>query len=486
MELLQVKGGKIINQSQQNIQLRGTGIGGWMNMEDFITGHCGSEHTLRELFNETLGKNKATFFFDRFLNHFFNEDDIIFIKNTGMNSIRIPLNYRHFENDENPYNYIEEGFQRLDTIINLCEKHGLYVILDMHAAQGFQNAHWHSDNDVNHSLFWDNADYQNRFIALWEEFARRYKGRGVIAGYNIMNEPCVNTPHGDLPHSFFQNYQPDWEKMNSVYRQTVEAIRKIDPDHIIFLEGDKYSVLFSGLEAPFAEDLVYSSHNYTAAGFGPGAYPGEITATKFNENTTSFWNKEKQTEVFTQHEGTVYTKQHQVPLWVGEFGSVYNGLASEVQDRLRAMDDQIAVFEEHGAHWSTWTYKDVGVMGLVTLDERSDYMQLIEGFIHKKQQLGTDDWMSWLPEPPIKKQLKEMSQLMANVIDDKEFHAGANLNCLSRATLTNYVAAVLQPQFVKLFKGMSEEKLDDVLQSFSLKHCKVNDGLAKIIEKHSN
>ena len=60
-----------------------------------------------------------------------------------------------------------------------------------------------------------------------------------------------------------------------------------------------------------------------------------------------------------------------MPHWVGEFGAVYNGPAREIPDRLRALDDQIDVMEEFGAHWTIWTYKDVGVMGLVTLDPES-------------------------------------------------------------------------------------------------------------------
>jgi endoglucanase len=70
-------------------------------------------------------------------------------------------------------------------------------------------------------------------------------------------------------------------------------------------------------------------------------------------------------------------------LWVGEFGSAYNGPPDEVPDRLRAMDDQIGIFERHGAHWTTWTYKDVGVMGLAVLDPESEYLQRVGGFIRK-------------------------------------------------------------------------------------------------------
>jgi len=115
---------------------------------------------------------------------------------------------------------------------------------------------------------------------------------------------------------------------------------------------------------------MYSSHNYTAAGFGPGKYPGEFFG--------SWRDRAAYREVFATQQGTQFAQQHNVPLWVGEFGSVYNGRQDEVPDRLRALDDQIDILEEFGAHWTTWTYKDVGVMGWVTLDAESEYMQLMK------------------------------------------------------------------------------------------------------------
>ncbi|MGB8452542.1 MAG: hypothetical protein WCD89_09425 [Anaerocolumna sp.] len=33
----------------------------------------------------------------------------------------------------------------------------------------------------------------------------------------------------------------------------------------------------------------------------------------------------RQLSTFLSHEGTKFTRKHNVPLWVGEFGSVYNG-----------------------------------------------------------------------------------------------------------------------------------------------------------------
>lgn len=486
MEFLKVDRNKIVTESGRPIHLRGTSLAGWMNMEDFINGFTGSEHSLKYTAVQILGREKAEFLFDRMQHYFLSEEDIEFIKGTGLNTVRINLNYRQFEDDENPFSYKESGFKKLDELIDLCEKHRLYVILDLHAVQGFQNAHWHSDNGSRHSFFWHDKTYQDRFIALWEEFARRYRDRSVIAGYNIMNEPCVNTPHGDYPHTFYSNYQPDWERMNKIYRRAVDAIRKIDAKHIIFLEGDNYSKLFDGLEPPFAENLVYSSHNYNAAGFGPGPYPGVVEIKSSRIESGFYWDLETQKEVFYNHQGTKFAQEHNVPLWIGEFGSAYNGPKEEIPDRLRALDDQISVFEDFGAHWTTWTYKDVGVMGLVMLDPESEYMQRISSILDMKLKLNTDDWMIWLPDSKARVMLRELSRYMEEVIGDPDINHEHNVTALSQAVLTNYVGALIQPAYVKIFKDMSMEEIDKTMQSFAFSNCKVNHGLLEIFKKHSN
>jgi endoglucanase len=484
--MLKVRKNKITDKGGKTFQLRGTCIGGWMNMEDFINGYTGSEHALRHTATEVLGKEKAEFLFERMQYYFFGEDDIKFIKSLGVNTVRLPLNYRHFEEDEAPFEYKESSFQRLNEVIHFCEKHGLYVILDLHAVQGYQNTHWHSDNDTRHSFFWHDKHYQDRFVALWEEFARRYKGRSVIAGYNLMNEPCVNTPHGDYPQTYFANYKPDWNRMNRIYRRAVEAIRIIDPDHIIFLEGDMYSRLFEGLDAPFADNLVYSSHNYTAAGFGPGAYPGVVDAKTARVESGTYWDKAKQVQEFKNHQGTKFAEKHNIPLWVGEFGSVYNGPHRENADRLRAIDDQIGIFEEFGAHWTTWTYKDVGVMGLVTLDPESEYMQQISPIIKMKHALNTDDWMIWLPGFKAREAVEDLATHLEEVIDDPAISHSFNLACLSQSILTVYTGALIQPAYAKFFKDLSEEQIDHIMQSFAFKNCKINEGLVEILKKYTN
>jgi aryl-phospho-beta-D-glucosidase BglC (GH1 family) len=485
LEFLRVIGRHIVDAQGGKVRLRGTCPGGWMNMEDFINGHPGAEHTLRAQMAEELGPAKAQFFFERMLNHFFNEDDVVFLRKVGATVVRIPLNYRHFEDDAAPFKYKEAGFARLGQVLDHCERHGLYVILDLHSAQGWQNVHWHSDNASRISLFWEVAYYQDRFIALWQEFARRYNNRAVIAGYDILNEPCSNNDLGDYPWNIYSNYKPNWDRMNSVYRRLVSEIRKIDTRHIIFLEGDNYAHQFSGLEEPFDDNLAYSSHNYNVPGFGPGQYPGEILPRSGAGNGPEAWDLERQERSFLDAEGTRFAKQHNVPLWVGEFGSVYNGPFNENRDRLRAMDDQIGIFERNEAHWTTWNYKDVGVMGMLTLDPASPYMERVSDLLRKKAALGTDDWMSWLPPTPVKDAAAQLADQIRQVIGDPQLNSRLNTRCVRQTLLCFYTGTLMQPLYASLFKGLSENELDLILSSFSAKRSVPNRGLVDILSKYT-
>jgi aryl-phospho-beta-D-glucosidase BglC (GH1 family) len=222
---LSVKGSQIVNQEDQVVVLRGFGLGGWMNMENFITGYLANEAAQRQAVRENVGEELYEFFYDRFLEYFFTQADAEFIQSLGLNLLRLPVNYRHFEDDMEPFVIKESGFKHLDRVIDLCARHNIYTIIDLHALPGYQNQDWHCDNPTHKALFWQHKHFQDRVINLWEAFAERYKGNPWVAGYNPINEPA----------------DPTEQVIASYYQRVVDAIRAIDPDHIIYLEGNSYS-----------------------------------------------------------------------------------------------------------------------------------------------------------------------------------------------------------------------------------------------------
>jgi hypothetical protein len=454
--MLRVRKDRIVDDDGTEARLRGVGIGGYLHLENFINGYPGTGHELQEVMaNED--------FFRRMLDHFFTEDDVAFIAQSGANTIRLPLNYRWFDGDE--------GFARVDRVVEWCERHDLYVILDAHAVAGWQNTDWSSDNASGRALFWKEPHFQDRYVWWWERLAERYRDREIVAGYDLLNEPVANAP----PSGGFDKtrYQPGWGAINQLYRRTVAAIRAIDPHHIIFIEGDGYSERFAGLDAPFAENLVYSCHRYSAAGFGPGPYPSER------------WSAKQERDDFLATEGVRYALTHEVPLWVGEFGAVYNGPEHERDDRLRALEDQLALFESEAIHWTLWTYKDCGVLGWVTLDPSSPYMKLTAPIRRAKLALDTDFWLHWLPDPPFRAARRKLATTvfeLAGELGEIDMSPEANQTHVSLA-ISTYAGALLQPAYAALFAALSPSELDEVLSSFRLSACIPNEPLMSLIRK---
>ncbi|CUA68441.1 hypothetical protein RSOLAG22IIIB_03478 [Rhizoctonia solani] len=381
--ILKLEGSKIVGKDGKPVLLRGAGLGGHLNMENCvsklltflylqITGYPGHETDMRKAVKKVLGQEKYDYFFDKFLEYFFTEKDAEFFASLGLNCIRIPFNYRHFEDDLNPGVYNERGFQWLDRIINLCAHHGIYTILDLHAAPGGQNVDWHCDTGIHRALFWEHIEFQNRAIALWEELARRYKGNTwvrLVAGYNPLNEPT------DEEHTRVL----DW------YARAEKAIHAVDPDHILFWDGNTFAADLSHFGDPLPGS-VYSIHDYSTYGFPQISEPYEGTPEQKAKLEGSFKRKIAYHEKIGGH------------IWNGEFGPVYASPADGPEwekineRRYHVLKDQLALYDQYQISWSIWLYKDIGFQGMVHAAAESPYIKLFASFLAKKKRLAADSW----------------------------------------------------------------------------------------------
>jgi len=454
-DFIHVRGSEIVDGRGEAVRLRGFCLGGWMSMENFMTGYPGHESGMRAAVSEILGKDKAQFFFDRFLHYFLMQEDLQYLKSIGCNVIRISFNYRHFESDDRPFAYKPEGFALLDKIIDWARELQLYVILDLHAAQGWQSRGWHCDNPSRTATFWGQKCFEDRAVALWEALAERYRDETFVAGYNVVNEPEAK--------------DPTW--LNHFYRRVTESIRKIDPDHILFLEGNHYSQRFDELDPPFDYNTVYSSHLYVEPGLELVEYPGEFQG--------QFYDRSVLEERYAQR--TNYMREHGVPHWFGEFGCIYSEPALE-ESRLRVMADLIDIAESYGDHWTVWSYKDIGMMGLVYLDPTSLWMRHTQPIRRIKSTLRCDSW--------IERQDGKLDQVIHEIAErtkavSKE-HAldwlGLKEN-LFYAICDGLLSQTLQPAFAEQFREMSEEAIDEMMQSFALQNCIKRVGLAELIRE---
>ena len=451
--LLRVDGAHLVAGDGSPVTLRGVGLGGWMNMENFVTGYPSTESLQRKALRKALGAEGYERFFDRFLTAFFNEEDARFLASLGLNSVRIPFNYRHFEDDDRPFEVKQEGFAHLDRAVEACARHGIYTVLDLHALPGAQNQHWHSDNPTHWAQFWTHRHFQDRAVHLWEVIADRYKDHEWVAGYNPVNEP------GDA----------SGEVIGPFYRRLEAAIRAVDPRHVLFLDGNRYSTDFDVLGDPLP-NTVYTAHDYALPGFpDSGPYPGVSRGRYVDRDVVE--------KTFLAR--TEYMRRTGTPIWIGEFGPVYTGDPERDEHRYRLLEDQLEIYREHDASWALWTYKDIGLQGVVHAAPDSSYVRRIQPVLEKKARLGVDSWGS--TDAGVRHILDPIEATFAEEFPEFDpFPWGAQrwVHLLVRHIL---LAEPMAADFGRCFEGLSADEAEALADCFRLDRCVQRRRLVEIL-----
>ncbi len=337
LPFLKVDGTQIIDESGRPVRLKGINLGGWLMMEGYmLAGRNIPEKYFREGFSKSLGAGELEDFTRSFRDTFIREEDFAIIKSWGANCVRIPFNYRLIEFEDKPFSLNEEGLGYLNKAVDLCEKYGLYCILDMHAAPGAQNNAWHSDSSGAAELFSNDFNI-DRYLRLWHFLAGQYADSSAVAGYDILNEAVV---------PFLSEHQ-----LKSLYTKATREIRDADTKHIIFLEGNFWAQRLMFLGKPEDPNTVYSIHTYVPFDFTHNLriglrYPGKA----YNVE----WNKARFEMLSRPYRA--FMEYNKVPLYMGEFGTnCRDGYYGELQ----WVEDMLSVFKDSGMSWTYWPYKTV-------------------------------------------------------------------------------------------------------------------------------
>jgi endoglucanase len=452
VEKIRTSGSSFVDGAGQSVRLRGPGLGGWLNMENFITGYSGNEALMRSTVRAVLGDEKYELFFDRLLTSFFGAADAALLAAHGMNCVRLPVNYRHFEDDDRPFEIKEEGFRHLDRVIDECGRHGIYTVIDLHALPGAQNHHWHSDNPTHVPAFWTHRHFQDRAVHLWEFLADRYKDNPWVAGYNPVNEPADESR----------------QVVGPFYERIVGAIRAVDPRTTLFLDGNTYSTEFDVFPAEPWENTVYVCHDYARAGLGrTGDYPSATS------------DKTTLEEKFLER--TAYPRRTGTPIWVGEFGPIYTGDERIDAQRRVLLDDQLEIYRRHDASWSIWTYKDLGLQGLAYVRPESPYLQRFGDFVAKKGRLAADSWGSDRIGPA--EVTVPFQEMMAREFPSFDPYPWGLHDWVRLLVNHVTIAQPLAYEYAELFRGLDDSELTALADSFALANCAERTPLLETLAK---
>ena len=270
--------------------------------------------------NPNLNQEKINELWSIYYKSYCQEIDFQNIKEIGLNTIRLPMYYRNFlEGEDDKLVMKENAFEFIDYFLENAKKYDLKVILDMHGVVGGQSGNEHSG--TRRTEFWTNEVYQKEMCDLWKNIASYYLNErkdlaSTILAYDLINEPALDKK---------ETTKREWDVMDKMYK----AIREVDEDHIIAIEGCWY---FDSLPDPKKynwENVMYEFHLYN-------------------------WDNEKvSNDVYhTLHFYKWMTTNYDVPIYIGEFN-----FFDKKDEWIKWLNE----YDERGLNWSIWSYKTISV-----------------------------------------------------------------------------------------------------------------------------
>jgi len=311
----------IVDGDGNELILRGVGLGGWMLQEGYMLGTSGAQYEIRELLEDLAGKSATDQFYSDWLSWFVTANDVKQIAEWGYNSIRLPLHYELFFDAGGNWLENSKGLVLTDNLLEWCKNEKLYLILDLHAAPGGQgNNKDISDRREGESL-WTSTAAQEQTILMWEELAKKYKDETWIAGYDLINEP--NYDFENSGNSSGCNCQVNAPLLD-IYEKMIDAIRAIDKNHLIIIEGNCYGGNYHGLESlanyDSEKNIAFSFHYYWGK--------NQVSSIQYMLNLRDNLN---------------------VPLWRGEIGENSNTWFT----------DMVVLMEQYQIGYANWPWKKI-------------------------------------------------------------------------------------------------------------------------------
>ena len=339
-----VEGQNIIAPNGENFQIKGTNLGNWLNPEGymFLFENVSSFRLIDQALKELVGASRTNDFWHQFQEQYITQQDIHYIKKTGMNSIRIPFHYKLFTNEDYMgYNNANRGFELLDKVVKWCKSENLYVILDMHDAPGGQTGD-NIDDSYGYPWLFENVNDQALFTSIWGKIAKHYAKETTIIGYDLLNEPIAH---------YFTNKDEINKKLEPVYKMAVAAIRKYDQNHIVMLGGAQWDGNFNVFsDFHFDKKMIYTCHRY--------------------------WSDTIQSSI---QDFLDFRAKTNLPLYMGETGENKDEWVSAFRKLL----------EKNNIGWHFWPYKKLeNKSGIVRINAPEKWKLIVE--YTKKDRSGFD------------------------------------------------------------------------------------------------
>jgi endoglycosylceramidase len=285
------------------------------------------------------------------------ETDATLMQQAGFDVVRLGIDWAQLEPQRG---HIDQAYlDRVAAAVSMLNRHGLYVILDMHFRLGWSPRLGYSGapgwatlplpnwNPLHYSwspalspaaftsdtYFWLSSDWKKDFYVTWQAVAARFKDTAGVAGYDIFNE-AHPLP---IPPRIFDKYY-----LWPMFKEAIEAIGTVDANHLFFVEGIlllSMNTVVVHLKVP---NLVYGTHVYEGS-LVPPFWTGDPTFLR-----QRFQQRAKE------------AAEVPAPLWVGELG--YDLGAPKATSYIDAALDEA---DDLGIGWAWWQWRESRWWGMV-------------------------------------------------------------------------------------------------------------------------
>jgi glucan 1,3-beta-glucosidase len=311
-------------------KIRGVNLGAWLVLEKWMVPDMYDGTDAEDEYNLCLALgDQARSRMDRHRETFITADDFRWIRERGLNAVRLPVGYWALEG---PKPYVEYG-RFIDFALDQAQQNGLKLLLDLHGAPGSQNGWDHSGRagPVN----WPNDPNNiNETLRILESFAQKFGKHPALLGIELLNEPRDVVP---------------LEILQKFYRDAYARLRQhMDPNAaIVFHDSFRPLAWKKFMQEPDFSNVILDTHIYQC----------------FNDADKARTAREHLTVALDRNKALDQMQREELPTIVGEWSlalpqNAMHGLSRmQVESAIRCYANAQLLNFEGTRGWFFWSYK---------------------------------------------------------------------------------------------------------------------------------
>jgi endoglucanase len=245
------------------------------------------------------------------------------LKAAGFDSVRINLHaFRHMDAQNN---MSAAWFGVLDWAVREAQAQGLAVILDLHDFQPMGK---------------DPAGNKEKFLAFWRQLAAHYQNAPATLLFEVLNEP-----HEKLTPQLWNEY----------FAEALQIIRQTNPTRTVIVGPGQWNQIdrLAELKLPETDrNLIVTVHFYEPF---PFTHQGASWTDQKDKLGFDWTGTPEEVAALNRafDKAAAWSKAHQRPLFLGEFGAYDRG---PMESRTRWTTAVARAAEARGWSWAYWQF----------------------------------------------------------------------------------------------------------------------------------